>query len=124
MNELLGWYGYENVDRSDLGKSSKQPSNAKAQQANNNQIRLIKTPTTVNLSLRSEKITTTPSTPDRLINNSSPESSSRYSKSPGTLVSSRSELVIDEKKGKYTNTSHLKLDIYTKYILTTCSMKG
>lgn len=108
MNELLGWYGYENVDRGDLGRASKQLA-ADTQKAKtskslhtSNQIRMHKTPAlNVNPLLRPDKSSTTPSTPDRPTNNSSPESSSRYSKSPAALVGSSSELVIDEKKGNF-----------------------
>lgn len=111
MNELLGWYGYENVDRSDLGRASKQlateahqraqPSQSKLNHHSSitNQIRLIKTPAAAvnNPALRSDKI---PTTPDRLANNSSPESSSRYSKSPAAALAGQgSESVTDEKKG-------------------------
>lgn len=119
MNELLGWYGYENVDRGELGRTSKPLgaaviTNSAQQQASaakpsrvTSQITESKTssaPSKVHPPTRSAKAPppTTSSTPDRHTNNSSPEiTGSRFSKSPASaLAGVRSELINDEKKGK------------------------
>lgn len=94
MNELLGWYGYSNVDRNDLTKSSRFPTTtvhleadlASSTGANTHharQMRLLNTTATATAAPSSR---TTNSTPDRCNNSTSPESSGRHSKSPSVTA--------------------------------------
>lgn len=81
MNELLGWYGYSNVDRNDLSKSSKiniadsQKSNVNILMVPNAQKRRRRGSGADGFSntvIASSRTTT--STPDRCGNSSSPDS--------------------------------------------------
>lgn len=91
MNELLGWYGYGNVDRNDLAKCSRLASSStnsnmdlssSSTKTNNQKLTRNNSQTTMNKMSTAPSSRTTNSTPERYTNNSSPESSSRHSPSP------------------------------------------
>lgn len=90
MNELLGWYGYSNVDRNDLTKSSRITSSMDTSGTylvdhtiNLKSMNTIKTTAKIPPPATSSR--TTNSTPEHYKNSSSPDSSGRHSKSPIAL---------------------------------------
>lgn len=97
MNELLGWYGYSNVDRNDLTKCSRFPTTTVHLEADLpastgtsthqvRQMRLSAATTTATSSVTAPSSRTTNSTPDRCNNSTSPESCGRHSKSPNVTT--------------------------------------
>lgn len=108
MNELLGWYGYSNVDRNDLTKCSRFPTTTVHLEADlvsptsthhARQMRLLNTTatTTATSSVAAPSSRTTNSTPDRCNNSTSPESSDRHSKSPNVTILTTTKL--NDKQG-------------------------
>lgn len=108
MNELLGWYGYSNVDRNDLTKCSRFPtttvhldtdlaSSTGASTHHARQMRLLNTTATSSVAAPSSR--TTNSTPDRCNNSTSPESCGRLSKSPNITTITTTTTKLNDKQG-------------------------